>query len=1171
MANSYRTGILITGDASGAIRQIKLTDDELQKLNSTKGKSTTRARDLAREWGSVAKSVVKWGAGIAAAAVGVGVAVTKNVADSSREIQMLSNVANASTQEFQRWAVGAKYVGIEQEKLADILKDTQDKIGDFMSTGGGGMADFFENVAPKVGVTADQFRRLSGPDALQLYVSSLEKANLSQAEMTFYMEAVASDATALIPLLRNGGEEMERLGDRASELGMILDTETLTAASQLHDSMLTLWGVGRGFGNSVAQELLPVMNDITGLMLEYAETTREASEASGLLTDFFRHMLTGIIGVSAAVQIASNNLKVWSAGVGLMLQGNYAAGSALLQYDNPENYEILEDAIERVVKLWANAYQQSGEAAASVTRDFSIELDRTASEAARLAAETAKLAEVERRRTEKVALMTLNAEQSVDLLRREVEATRLGGEALEEFNRIKHVELGLRSANVDMLPEEAAAYRLLLEQQYDLQQQLADLSDEADEYAKRASPLAIVWERSIQRIDDSFADLFRRMVRDGKVAFDSLKDVALETVGEIAYTIARNRIILSLGVTGSSASAAASQSGSVASALVGSGGSNMSLLSMLSQGGSGALSVGGILTGAEGAFAKMGFQSGADFMYGLQESLANSGNMVGGGMGAGLAVNIGAGLVGSWAGGKLGEELFDKQAESSWGAGTGATVGSYFGPWGTLIGAAIGAIVDVATGSDGLLRRTLGVETDPNVRAGDRGMTDYQVRGASGLLFTGRNTRGDADVANSLADVFAATDTALTGIYEILTGHRADLDGQYLEGGSSQAGLATQDSGINSFFGSAEFNQLSEEALRGATDSFVRAWVEQVNRQAGEALDIEPLFALQQEGELLAETLVRANNQLTIANATLAATGRQAYDVSVAGTLLADSLVQAFGSIDNLVASSEYYYQNFFTEQEHAQRLVEQYTNIIDQFNDEFGTAIAAKTDLRDYVDALDLTSQAGQEAYAAALRLAPALVGIDEAMSLLTHSAEAAVYDLGAIAQNITSMFGSTYESILLDGIKSEGERYDYFRSQADSIADLMTRIVDPREMEAAMSRYNALVGSAYGALSEENQDAMREGLLDTIQAVHDRSLEIIGAAPLPAFDQQQAMITELVGELHSAEQRRAQGDAELRQEMRQLIHDMGGRMNQFGDYVLRMPGSFNVQVTIADPQVGG
>ena len=69
-------------------------------------------------------------------------------------------------------------------------------VGDYVQTGAGPLADFFENIAPKVGLTADSFADLSSEQKLGAYVNALEKANLSQADMTFYMEAIASDATS---------------------------------------------------------------------------------------------------------------------------------------------------------------------------------------------------------------------------------------------------------------------------------------------------------------------------------------------------------------------------------------------------------------------------------------------------------------------------------------------------------------------------------------------------------------------------------------------------------------------------------------------------------------------------------------------------------------------------------------------------------------------------------------------------------------------------------------------------------------------------------------------------------------------------------------------------------------------------------------------------------------
>jgi hypothetical protein len=163
------------------------------------------------------------------------VQMVTNAAKFGKELSNLANISGIGVEQFQRLAMGARTVGISSEKLADIYKDVNDRVGEFVETGGGPMKDFFEKIAPAVGVTADQFARLSGPEALQLYVDTLEKAGVSQQELTFYLEAMASDTTALIPLLKSGGQEMKRLGDEAGKAGRIMSAETIEKVSALDD------------------------------------------------------------------------------------------------------------------------------------------------------------------------------------------------------------------------------------------------------------------------------------------------------------------------------------------------------------------------------------------------------------------------------------------------------------------------------------------------------------------------------------------------------------------------------------------------------------------------------------------------------------------------------------------------------------------------------------------------------------------------------------------------------------------------------------------------------------------------------------------------------------------------------------------------------------------------
>ena len=193
-------------------------------------------------------------------------------AEASRQIDQLSRLSATSAANFQAQAYAAQQFGISNEKLADIFKDVQDKVGDFMQNGAGPLADFFKNIAPQVGVTADQFRNLGGPDALQLYVSSLEKANLSQNEMTFYLEAIASDSALLLPLLQNNGKAMKDLGDEAQRLGAILSDETIQANKEFAAQMDRLNALATSLSRSIGSALIPEINRLISELQTGIET-----------------------------------------------------------------------------------------------------------------------------------------------------------------------------------------------------------------------------------------------------------------------------------------------------------------------------------------------------------------------------------------------------------------------------------------------------------------------------------------------------------------------------------------------------------------------------------------------------------------------------------------------------------------------------------------------------------------------------------------------------------------------------------------------------------------------------------------------------------------------------------------------------------------------------------
>jgi hypothetical protein len=275
MATVLGLNIKFAANTAGISKGAKRTSDQLKGIQKSAALATSALRGLvAIEVGKILAG------GIAAAANSIS-GFIGNIRASVGELTKLAQISNVSVSRFQALAVAASTVGIQQDKLADIFKDVNDRVGDFLTTGGGPMADFFEQIGPKVGVTADMFRGLSGPQALQLFIDSLERAGLSQAEMTFYLEAMSSDLTALLPLLQNGGAGFDELAERAERLGIVLSEDQTSAITEMNNALRLVYQTFEGIIGQVVANLAPAVTAIAEEFLQFVEGYNGLGEGGG--------------------------------------------------------------------------------------------------------------------------------------------------------------------------------------------------------------------------------------------------------------------------------------------------------------------------------------------------------------------------------------------------------------------------------------------------------------------------------------------------------------------------------------------------------------------------------------------------------------------------------------------------------------------------------------------------------------------------------------------------------------------------------------------------------------------------------------------------------------------------------------------------------------------------
>lgn len=340
-----------TGEKSkGAAPKIKGAADAIKKVGDEANQSADKVSSFRSELSKAANDG-KFGSGIqgmtgklaefraggllAAAAIGGAVvggvalaagALTKIAFDTAQanvELLQFATIAGTTTQTFQGLAGAAATFGISQEKLSDQLKDFNEKIGEFNAIGAGGAVDFFEQIAVKTEggaegakKLAEEMSKMDGIEALQTYVDKLEEAGVNQKEMSFYLESMGSDLTALAPMLANGGELWKDYQAAMEEAGIITGQEAIETSIELaaqQESLQMRFGALR---SELASQVMPILSEIINAFMSGSDQgSRFGAVIDGVgviargVGAVIIGLATGIKNIISVMSFAINQMK----------------------------------------------------------------------------------------------------------------------------------------------------------------------------------------------------------------------------------------------------------------------------------------------------------------------------------------------------------------------------------------------------------------------------------------------------------------------------------------------------------------------------------------------------------------------------------------------------------------------------------------------------------------------------------------------------------------------------------------------------------------------------------------------------------------------------------------------------------------------------------------------
>jgi len=217
-----------TDELRGLEEQADRTETATEGLARTSRATGRTLGGLGRSASSAVGNMTLLSAGvIGVTAAFVGLAAKMGFLNS--ELIILADLSRISVQEFQKISTAFRTVNLSAAKTADILKDVNDKVGDFILTGGGEFKEVFEKILKPLGTTKEQLAELGPGGILVAVANGLEQIGANGQEVTFAFEALANDSSKILPLLVNNGAALEKISLEIENKGLLLTDSEVQA------------------------------------------------------------------------------------------------------------------------------------------------------------------------------------------------------------------------------------------------------------------------------------------------------------------------------------------------------------------------------------------------------------------------------------------------------------------------------------------------------------------------------------------------------------------------------------------------------------------------------------------------------------------------------------------------------------------------------------------------------------------------------------------------------------------------------------------------------------------------------------------------------------------------------------------------------------------------------
>ena len=250
------------------------------------------------------------GAAVAVASA-VAVAAIKGTLGEMDRMSKSAKGIGLTTEELGRLKFAAELSGVPLEKLTSSVGKLSKSMADSLRSATSEQAMAFKALGVNVKNTDGTFKKSNV--VLGEIADKFRDAKDSTEKTALAMSIFGRSGKELIPLLNEGSEGIEKLGDEAERLGIVFDSKTAAAAEKFNDTMTRLGKVSKGMWTQITAGLLPALQAVSSRFMSTSGTGSAMKSVVDTLVTVFNGLARGIIFVIDNITTLFQVFKVFVA------------------------------------------------------------------------------------------------------------------------------------------------------------------------------------------------------------------------------------------------------------------------------------------------------------------------------------------------------------------------------------------------------------------------------------------------------------------------------------------------------------------------------------------------------------------------------------------------------------------------------------------------------------------------------------------------------------------------------------------------------------------------------------------------------------------------------------------------------------------------------------------